>query len=112
MDDLKPLLFFIALHGQYIKRYLQDRRGNTSHPLTALNSNQRTFFFILLGETFCDALDFPPIILLMPCGFPVRLQFNLEGRRKGVLTLTSVIAISTTLPTTIKASNVFQASAK
>lgn len=40
------------------------------------------------------------------------VQLESQQKKKVILTLTSVIAISTTLPTTIKASNVFQASAK
>lgn len=45
------------------------------------------------------------------CKGSVQLESQ-QKKKKVILTLTSVMAISTTLPTTIKASNVFQASAK
>ena len=48
------------------------------------------------------------------CGNGQSRQAGREAGREGVglLTLTSVIAMSTMLPTTIKASNVFHASTK
>ena len=52
------------------------------------------------------------IILLIVMWLFYKASVPLVRKKIVILTFTSVIAISTTLPTTIKASKVFQASAK
>lgn len=58
----------------------------------------------------CEHARWVSTLGLSVCGNGKRRQAGREG--VGLLTLTSVIAMSTMLPTTIKASNVFHASTK
>lgn len=52
------------------------------------------------------------MLVLLAFWLYCKASVSQKRQKKVVLTFTSVIAISTTLPTTIKASNVFHASVK
>lgn len=71
--------------------------------------NMRVLKTKRLGTT---ASNFNNLIQVAAMWLSCKASVQLGRQKKVVLTFTSVIAISTTLPTTIKASNVFQASAK